>query len=87
MTQGRNRFDGAGHIKKQYLMIGPTGVENYLIKLICKEIGIPFVKGMRPNSAKRGMSGDVEDLVDLVYEGRWRTSIWPVWNVGLQSID
>ena len=44
------RADGAGelvgNIKSNVLMIGPTGVgKTYLIKLIAKKIGVPFVKG------------------------------------------
>src|SRR4030042_4374419 len=35
-----------GSIKNNIIMIGPTGVgKTYLIKLIAKKIGVPFVKG------------------------------------------
>ncbi len=71
MTRGRNRYDGVGHIKNNILMIGPTGVgKTYLIKLIAKKIGIPFVKGDATKFSETGyVGGDVEDLVrDLVYE-------------------
>ena len=71
MTQGRNRYDGVGHIKSNILMIGPTGVgKTYLIKLIAKKIGVPFVKGDATKFSETGyVGGDVEDLVrDLVYE-------------------
>ena len=71
MTQGRNRYDGVGHIKNNILMIGPTGVgKTYLIKLIAKKIGVPFVKGDATKFSETGyVGGDVEDLVrDLVYE-------------------
>src|SRR5512137_1213969 len=70
-TQGRNRYDGVGHIKSNILMIGPTGVgKTYLIKLIAKKIGVPFVKGDATKFSETGyVGGDVEDLVrDLVYE-------------------
>jgi endopeptidase Clp ATP-binding regulatory subunit ClpX len=70
-TQGRNRYDGVGHIKNNILMIGPTGVgKTYLIKLIAKKIGVPFVKGDATKFSETGyVGGDVEDLVrDLVYE-------------------
>ena len=70
-TQGKNRYDAVGHIKNNILMIGPTGVgKTYLIKLIAKKIGVPFVKGDATKFSETGyVGGDVEDLVrDLVYE-------------------
>ena len=60
---------GVGHIKNNILMIGPTGVgKTYLIKLIAKKIGVPFVKGDATKFSETGyVGGDVEDLVrDLV---------------------
>jgi ATP-dependent Clp protease ATP-binding subunit ClpX len=60
-----------GHIKNNVLMIGPTGVgKTYLIKLIAKKIGVPFVKGDATKFSETGyVGGDVEDLVrDLVRE-------------------
>ena len=71
MTRGRNRYEAVGHIKNNILMIGPTGVgKTYLIKLIAKKIGVPFVKGDATKFSETGyVGGDVEDLVrDLVYE-------------------
>ena len=71
MTKGRNRYEGVGQIKNNILMIGPTGVgKTYLIKLIAKKIGVPFVKGDATKFSETGyVGGDVEDLVrDLVYE-------------------
>jgi len=71
LTKGRNRYEGMGHIKNNILMIGPTGVgKTYLIKLIAKKIGVPFVKGDATKFSETGyVGGDVEDLVrDLVYE-------------------
>ena len=70
-TRGRNRYDGVGYIKNNILMMGPTGVgKTYLIKLIAKKIGVPFVKGDATKFSETGyVGGDVEDLVrDLVYE-------------------
>jgi ATP-dependent protease Clp ATPase subunit len=60
---------GVGHIKNNILMIGPTGVgKTYLIKLIARKIGVPFVKGDATKFSETGyVGGDVEDLVrDLV---------------------
>jgi ATP-dependent Clp protease ATP-binding subunit ClpX len=71
MTKGHNRYEGVGQIKNNILMIGPTGVgKTYLIKLIAKKIGVPFVKGDATKFSETGyVGGDVEDLVrDLVYE-------------------
>ena len=71
MTKGKTRYEGVGHIKNNILMIGPTGVgKTYLIKLIARKIGVPFVKGDATKFSETGyVGGDVEDLVrDLVYE-------------------
>lgn len=69
--QGRDNADGVGMIKNNIIMIGPTGVgKTYLIKLIAKKIGVPFVKGDATKFSETGyVGGDVEDLVrDLVRE-------------------
>ncbi len=63
--------DLVGSIKNNVLMIGPTGVgKTYMIKLIAKKIGVPFVKGDATKFSETGyVGGDVEDLVrDLVRE-------------------
>lgn len=63
--------DLVGSIKNNILMIGPTGVgKTYMIKLIAKKIGVPFVKGDATKFSETGyVGGDVEDLVrDLVRE-------------------
>ena len=60
-----------GNIKNNILMLGPTGVgKTYMIKLIAKKIGVPFVKGDATKFSETGyVGGDVEDLVrDLVRE-------------------
>ena len=65
------RSQAAGRIKSNVLLIGPTGVgKTYLIKLIARHIGVPFVKGDATKFSETGyVGGDVEDLVrDLVRE-------------------
>ena len=60
-----------GRIKSNVLLIGPTGVgKTYLIKLIARHIGVPFVKGDATKFSETGyVGGDVDDLVrDLVRE-------------------
>ncbi|MBI4792480.1 MAG: AAA family ATPase [Deltaproteobacteria bacterium] len=66
-----SRNQAAGRIKSNVLLIGPTGVgKTYLIKLIARHIGVPFVKGDATKFSETGyVGGDVEDLVrDLVRE-------------------
>ncbi len=60
-----------GSIKSNILLLGPTGVgKTYLIKLIAKKLGVPFVKADATKFSETGyVGGDVEDLVrDLVKE-------------------
>jgi len=69
-TKGET-YERVGMIKNNIIMIGPTGVgKTYLIKLIAKKIGVPFVKGDATKFSETGyVGGDVEDLVrDLVHE-------------------
>jgi endopeptidase Clp ATP-binding regulatory subunit ClpX len=60
-----------GAIKNNIIMIGPTGVgKTYLVKLIARKIGVPFVKADATKFSETGyVGGDVEQLVrDLVHE-------------------
>ncbi|MFP3981394.1 MAG: AAA family ATPase [Desulfobacterales bacterium] len=63
--------DFEGRIKNNIIMIGPTGVgKTYMIKLIARKIGVPFVKADATKFSETGyVGGDVEDMVrDLVRE-------------------
>jgi endopeptidase Clp ATP-binding regulatory subunit ClpX len=60
-----------GRIKNNVLLLGPTGVgKTYIVRLIAKKLGVPFVKGDATKFSETGyVGGDVEDLVrDLVRE-------------------
>ncbi|MBM4329259.1 MAG: AAA family ATPase [Deltaproteobacteria bacterium] len=67
----RDDLEGLDRIKSNVILIGPTGVgKTYLIKLIARKIGVPFVKGDATKFSETGyVGGDVEDLVrDLVHQ-------------------
>ncbi|WP_321493143.1 AAA family ATPase [uncultured Desulfobacter sp.] len=66
-------FRITGNIKSNILLLGPTGIgKTYLIKLIAKKIGVPFVKADATKFSETGyVGGDVEDLIrDLVKEAK-----------------
>ncbi len=70
-TTGNELSKITGNIKSNILMLGPTGIgKTYLIKLIAKKIGVPFVKADATKFSETGyVGGDVEDLIrDLVRE-------------------
>jgi ATP-dependent Clp protease ATP-binding subunit ClpX len=70
-TQRRQDATEVGRIKNNIILIGPTGVgKTYIVKLIAKKLGVPFVKGDATKFSETGyVGGDVEDLVrDLVRE-------------------
>jgi ATP-dependent Clp protease ATP-binding subunit ClpX len=90
LTKGRNRYEGVGYIKNNILMVGPTGVgKTYLIKLIAKKIGVPFVKGDATKFSETGyVGGDVEDLVrDLVYEANGDIELAQYGIIYIDEID
>ncbi len=79
-----------GNIKSNVLMIGPTGVgKTYLVKLIAKKIGVPFVKGDATKFSETGyVGGDVEDLVrSLVHEANGDISLAEYGIIYLDEID
>ncbi|OPZ68140.1 MAG: ATP-dependent Clp protease ATP-binding subunit ClpX [bacterium ADurb.Bin478] len=79
-----------GNIKSNVLMIGPTGVgKTYLIKLIAKRIGVPFVKADATKFSETGyVGGDVEDLVrDLVREANGSIKLAEYGIIYLDEID
>jgi ATP-dependent Clp protease ATP-binding subunit ClpX len=70
-TTGQETSKITGNIKSNILLLGPTGIgKTYLIKLIAKKIGVPFVKADATKFSETGyVGGDVEDLIrDLVKE-------------------
>jgi endopeptidase Clp ATP-binding regulatory subunit ClpX len=85
-----SRYSGVGQIKSNILMLGPTGVgKTYMIKLIAKKIGIPFVKGDATKFSEVGyVGGDVEDLVrDLVREAGGDTRLAEHGIIYIDEID
>ena len=79
-----------GNIKSNILMLGPTGIgKTYLIKLIAKKIGVPFVKADATKFSETGyVGGDVEDLIrDLVKEANDDIELAECGIVYLDEID
>jgi ATP-dependent Clp protease ATP-binding subunit ClpX len=79
-----------GHIKSNILMIGPTGVgKTYIVKLIAKRLGVPFVKGDATKFSETGyVGGDVEDLVrELVREAKGDTKLAEYGIIYVDEID
>lgn len=68
---GRTSKGQVGRIKANVLLLGPTGVgKTYLVKLVARRLGVPFVKGDATKFSETGyVGGDVDDLIrDLVRE-------------------
>ena len=63
------RFPELEFVKNNILMIGPTGVgKTFIIKLISKKLGVPFVKGDATKFSETGyVGGDIEDLIRELY--------------------
>ncbi|OPX21045.1 MAG: ATPase [Desulfobacca sp. 4484_104] len=90
LEQGKGPDLGVGSIKNNIILIGPTGVgKTYLVKLIAKKIGVPFVKGDATKFSETGyVGGDVEDLVrDLVYEAKDDLELAQYGIIYLDEID
>jgi len=84
------RLESVGEIKNNIIMIGPTGVgKTFLVKLIAKKIGVPFVKGDATKFSETGyVGGDVEDLVrDLVYEANGSIELAQYGIIYLDEVD
>ena len=90
LNRKHSRIDSVGEIKNNIIMIGPTGVgKTFLVKLIARKIGVPFVKGDATKFSETGyVGGDVEDLVrDLVYEAKGNMELAQYGIIYLDEVD
>jgi endopeptidase Clp ATP-binding regulatory subunit ClpX len=90
MNRKHKQQESVGEIKNNIIMIGPTGVgKTFLVKLIAKKIGVPFVKGDATKFSETGyVGGDVEDLVrDLVYEAKGNVELAQYGIIYLDEVD
>ncbi|MFH2012824.1 MAG: AAA family ATPase [Pseudomonadota bacterium] len=93
LSEDNNDLESYGiisNIKNNIIMIGPTGVgKTYIIKLIAKKIGVPFVKGDATKFSETGyVGGDVEDLVrDLVNEADGNIELAQYGIIYIDEID
>jgi endopeptidase Clp ATP-binding regulatory subunit ClpX len=90
LNRKHRETDPVGEIKNNIIMIGPTGVgKTYLVKLIARKIGVPFVKGDATKFSETGyVGGDVEDLVrDLVYEAKGNMELAQYGIIYLDEVD
>ena len=82
--------DVVGNIKNNVLMIGPTGVgKTYIIRLIARRLGVPFVKADATKFSETGyVGGDVEDLVrELVSEAGGDIALAETGIIYIDEID
>ncbi len=88
---GKNqRGESIGEIKNNIIMIGPTGVgKTFLVKLIARKLGVPFVKGDATKFSETGyVGGDVDDLVrDLVHEANGNIELAQYGIIYLDEVD
>lgn len=78
------------HTKPNILIIGPTGVgKTYMVRLIAKLIGVPFVKADATKFSETGyVGGNVEDLVrDLVLQADGNIKLAEYGIIYLDEID
>ena len=90
MSRKPKQLESVGEIKNHIIMIGPTGVgKTFLVKLIARKIGVPFVKGDATKFSETGyVGGDVEDLVrDLVYEAKGNIELAQYGIIYLDEVD
>src|ERR1035437_4817448 len=90
LNRNKKRPDVVGLIKNNIIMIGPTGVgKTFLVKLIAKKIGVPFVKGDATKFSETGyVGGDVEDLVrELVHEAKGDIELAQYGIIYLDEVD
>ncbi len=90
MNRKYKQQESVGEIKNNIIMIGPTGVgKTFLVKLIARKIGVPFVKGDATKFSETGyVGGDVEDLVrDLVYEAKGNVELAQYGIIYLDEVD
>jgi ATP-dependent Clp protease ATP-binding subunit ClpX len=88
-TRSSDELD-LGRIKSNILMIGSTGVgKTYIVKLIAKRLGVPFVKGDATKFSETGyVGGDVEDLVrELVREAKGNVKLAEYGIIYVDEID
>jgi len=78
------------YTKQNVIMIGPTGVgKTYLIRMLAKRIGVPFVKADATKFSETGyVGGNVEDLIrDLVTQANGNLRLAQYGMVYLDEVD